>query len=119
MLGGRKNGHRALFDHGDFGAFEKMVDRTIGDRVRADQSAAEDLWAALANVDWTGPNGEEIGYSFRAAGDLCAALRRDEGEMTYTNYYMRKPDGFVAGWIEEAFGAEGWTSDADEDESDG
>jgi len=112
MLGGLPDGHRELIAEGDFGAFEQMVERVLGERVRADKSAADELWGALANVDWFGPNGEEVGYSFRAAGDLVAALRKDEGPMTYMKYYCRAPDGYVADWIEEAFTAEGWRYEA-------
>ena len=109
MLGGLREGHRDLMTDGDYGAFEQAVDRLIGDRVRASKDDAVVLWGALANVEWKGPLGEEVGYSFRAAGDLVAALRRDEGPMTYMNYYCAGPHGVVADWIEAALGEAGWT----------
>jgi hypothetical protein len=115
VLGGIGEGHRELIDDGDYGTFEQTVDRLLGKRIRGDQDAAEDLWAALANVDWRGPNGEDVSYSFRAAGDLCAALRKDDGAMTYMRYYCRKPHGVVAGWIDAAMADAGWTWKGDED----
>ena len=111
MLGGIPEGSRELLtpeDDSEFGAFEQMVDRTIGDRVRADKDAANELWGSLANVDWGGPNGMSVGYSFRAAGDLVAALRKDDGKMTYMNYYCSVDSGYARGWIEEALNKEGW-----------
>jgi hypothetical protein len=108
MMGGIPEGHRPLLVDGGYGAFEQAVDRALGDRVRASQEDAVALWSALANVDWYGPNGIEVSYSFRAAGDLVATLRRDEGRMTYMNYYCQGPAGEVATWIEEALATEGW-----------
>lgn len=111
MLGGIAEGHRELFtpdEDPDYGAFEQTVDRVLGEHIRKDQESADEFWAALANVGWRGPGGLSVGYSFRAAGDLCAALRKDEGKMTYMRYYMNKPHGVVAEWIEERLAAEGW-----------
>lgn len=108
MLGGLPTGHRALYTEGDYGAFEQTVDRVLGERVRASEEDAVALWCALANVDWHGPDGASVGYSFRAAGDLVAALRKDEGDYTYMRYYCAGPHGVVAGWIEAAMAGAGW-----------
>lgn len=108
MLGGREDGHRELLVDGDYGAFEQMLDRTLGDILRADENDAFEMWGALANVDWCGPNGESVGYSFRAAGDLLAAIRRDQGHMTYMYYYCSVPAGHVSEWIAQALAAQGW-----------
>lgn len=108
MLGGFREG-RPLVTEGDHGLFEQTVNRAIGDRIRTSDDDAQDLWNALANVDWFGPNGAEIGYSFRAAGDFIAAIRDDRSEMAYMRFYCGGPDGTVAEWIADALGAEGWT----------
>jgi hypothetical protein len=108
MLGGMHEGHRELADEGPYGLFEQTVERLFGERLRANKDDANAFWGGLANVDWTGPNGEEVGYSFRAAGDLLAAIRRDEGDMTYMLYYCAAPDGMVPVWMAEALVDEGW-----------
>lgn len=65
------------------------------------------LWSALANVVWKNPkHGQDIGYSFRAAGDLIAAIR---GEGTYTDWYCSGPAGVVSSEIAEALAPLGWT----------
>ena len=109
MLGGIPDGHRELCTEGDYGAFEQTVERLFGERLRASKEDADEFWGGLANIDWSGPNGEEVGYSFRAAGDLIAAIRRDEGEMTYMHYYCSAPDGEVPWWMEDGMAAAGWT----------
>jgi len=103
MLGGAKYG-RALLDGDDpYARFEQTVDRILGDAVRAAPDVAGvELWSALANIDWTGPKGEEIGYSFRAAGDLIASLVGAGEPYGYMRWYCAGPDGVVADWIAEA-----------------
>lgn len=78
----------------------------LGGRVRADGGAAIDLWSALANIAWHGPEGECVSYSFRAAGDLVAWVR-EEGR--YIDWYCSGPWGVVAPWIEEGLAAEKWS----------
>lgn len=111
MLGGIPEGSRELLsaEDGPYGVFEQTVELLFGEELRADKGLADQFWGALANIDWFGPAEEEIGYSFRAAGDLLAAIRRDTGRMTYMNYYCSAPYGRVPEWISERMGAEGWT----------
>jgi hypothetical protein len=106
MLGGIMGHHRELMTEGPHGNFEQLCEQFFGEEIRANDTVGIDLWSALANVDWTGPNGEEIGYSFRAAGDFVAALKR-EGD--YCEWYCAGPDGFVAGYIAAPLLAAGWT----------
>lgn len=108
MLGGIGTGSRELETEGPYGAFEQTVERFFGERLRESQESADEFWGALANVDWTGPKGEEVGYSFRAAGDLLAAIRRDEGTMTYMRYYMSAPYATVPEWVALPLEAAGW-----------
>lgn len=107
MLGGIWGEARKLYTEGDYGAFEQDVDYLIGDKLRNSREASEDFWGALANVDWFNKyKGYEVGYSFRAAGDLIAAIHR-KGD--YMDWYCSGPAGVVQGWIEEALATRGWT----------
>lgn len=101
MLGGLRQTRELLEDR-----FERDVNEAIGDRVRASDEDARALWSALANVDWKHESGDEAGYSFRAAGDLIAALRKS-GD--YMDWYCCGEYAQVAEWISEAMAARGWT----------
>jgi hypothetical protein len=105
MLGGIAGQHRSLLTEGPYGVFEQTCERLFGEEIRQSDEEGSALWSALAKVDWTGPNGEDVGYSFRAAGDLIAALKR-EGD--YMAWYCSGPDGFVSEDIAEKLAAEGW-----------
>lgn len=86
--------------------FELTVDRVLGDRIRADGAAAVDMWSSLANIEWTGPEGGKVNYSFREAGDLVAWVREEGG---YIDWYCSGPVGVVSAWIEEGLAKEGWS----------
>jgi hypothetical protein len=55
--------------------FEAVIDQVVGDRVRADGACGVDLWCALANVEWRGPDEEKVSYPFRRAGEVVAWVR--------------------------------------------
>ncbi|MCJ2188599.1 hypothetical protein [Novosphingobium beihaiensis] len=86
--------------------FELAVDRLVGDRIRADGHAAVELWSAIANIEWTAPDGGTVSYSLRGAGEMVAWIR-EEGN--YLDWYCSGPSGHVALWIEQALAQEGWT----------
>lgn len=88
--------------------FELAVERALGAEIRENDQAASAMWSALANVGWEHHNGDTAGYTFRAAGDLIAAIR---GRGNYMDWYCSGPDGVVAPDIRAALAAEGWTPD--------
>ncbi len=105
MLGGMEGHTRKPEADGPYGAFERAVERQLGDKIRADKETGVKLWSALANVLWEHPEHGEVGYSFRAAGDMVAAVRRD-GD--YLDWYCSGPYADVAPAIWEALAVEGW-----------
>jgi hypothetical protein len=87
-------------------AFEMAVNRVYGDLVRANDGAACDVWCALANVDWKHESGDTASYSFRAAGDLVAAIR---GKGMYIDWYCCGDYPRVTSEFAQAMANEGWT----------
>ena len=86
--------------------FEVVIDRLFGDRVRADGAYGVDLWCALTNVEWCGPQGEKVSYPFRRAGEVVAWIR-EEGD--YLTWYCSGEPGVVAQWIGSALNKAGWS----------
>lgn len=86
--------------------FEAVLDRILGERVRADGACGVDLWCALANICWRGPGGEIVSYGFRRAGDVVAWVR-EEGD--YITWYCSGEPWQVAGWIGDALAEAGWS----------
>lgn len=85
--------------------FEVAVNRSLGERIKSDDKVACAMWCALANVDWFHTNGDTAGYSFRAAGDLVAAIR---GSGMYMDWYCCGPYATVSDEISEKMAMEGW-----------
>lgn len=88
--------------------FENDLRDGLGDRIKDDE-VAQQLWSALANVDWYHPEShEEASYSFRAAGGLIAELR---GEGSYTDWYCCGPYATVSDHIARVLKKRGWIYD--------
>lgn len=85
--------------------FEAALEAAIGDRIRASDPDAAQAWGALANIEWFDENGDTATYSFRAAGDLIAAIRKSG---TYLDWYCEARDTHVEPWIAKAMKAHGW-----------
>ncbi len=86
-------------------AFEAAVTRCLGARMREDHALCAEVWSALANMDWLHDNGDIAGYSFRAAGDLVAAV---VGHGDYLDWYCSGEPGVVSRQVKRALAAEGW-----------
>jgi hypothetical protein len=87
-------------------AFEMACERQLGDAIRADKELGEHLWSALANMDWRHDDGHTASYSFRAAGDLVAAIYGQGSD--YMTFYCSGPYAVVSDRIAAALAEEGW-----------
>jgi len=85
--------------------FEMAINRALGDAMRQDTNLCKEIWSSLANQDWLHENGDTASYSFRAAGDLIAAIL---GEGNYMDWYCSGPYETVSDRIEVAMQREGW-----------
>jgi hypothetical protein len=86
-------------------AFEMAVVRALGDDMAADDGLCTEVWSALANVDWAHEGGDTASYSFRAAGDLVAAV---SGKGNYMDWYCSGPDNRVSDRVRAALRLQGW-----------
>jgi hypothetical protein len=64
-----------------------------------------ELWSAMANVRWEHISGHDASYSFRAAGDLIAAVR---GEGDYVDWYCSGECEQVSERVADGMAREGW-----------
>lgn len=101
-LGGIRDG-RGL-DPAD--QFEVDMNAVLGDRMRSSDALCVEVWSSLANCDWTNANGDTASYSFRAAGDLIAAII---GRGDYMDWYCSGPYASPGAEVEERMATLGWT----------
>lgn len=95
-----------ISDCGVYGTFEYTLESLFGERVRTEKNFGIALWSALVNLKWQHKEHGQVTYSFRAAGDLVAALRK-EGD--YMDWYCSGPEAIVSDEIGEAMLSCGWT----------
>ncbi len=92
----------------DFERFEQDLREGLGDEIKNDETAQQ-LWSALANVDWYHPETHaHVSYSFRAGGGLIAELR---GEGSYMDWYCCGPYATVSDHIARVMKKRGWIYD--------
>ena len=88
-------------------AFESALALALGPWVHQDRANAQALWSALANIVWTGPEGQRAAFTFREAGHIVAALW---GTGSYLDWYCNGPPAVVRDVIAAAMLREGWSS---------
>ena len=93
-------------------AFEMAVKRALGPDMVANDPLCIEVWSSLANMDWRHDNGDTANYSFRAAGDLIAAVR---GRGDYMDWYCSGPYAEVSDAVRNAMAKEGWHPVDDEE----
>lgn len=91
--------------HRPYKVFEAALDQAVGEQVRMDGAYAVDLWSALTNIAWNGPNGLSVTYSFRRASEVVSWVREEDSAIQWLN---AGPPGIVATWIESAMADLGW-----------
>lgn len=86
--------------------FEKALEEEFGDRVKTDEGLAISLWSALTNIRWHHIDGFIVSYTFRASGELVAAMVG--GRKTYMDYYCCGPHTVISQEIKDAMYKHGW-----------
>ena len=92
--------------------FEVSVYFQLGPKMVMNRSFCEDVWSALTNVTWVGDarhGHARVGYTFRAAGDVIAAIL-DDGD--YLDWTLGRP-GVVSDEIAKLMRKSGWTPEVD------
>jgi hypothetical protein len=95
--------------------FKVALDRALGDKMRAEgvvrdghftnQCISARVWGSLANAEWIHENGDTASYSFRAAGDMIAAII---GEGDYIDWCCSQEYELADPEVVEAMAKEGW-----------
>lgn len=119
-LGGVRGGRpRDPYDR-----FEQAIDACFGEQLRADGPPRSCLpfdgttigcriWGSLANVDWVHESGDTASYSFRAAGDMIAAI---VGSGDYMDWYCSYPYGEADQEVAYRLREHGWTPVEDDEQ---
>ena len=89
--------------------FEKDLEKTFNERMKADDSFCVQIWSALANKLWkheSMDDDEEYSCTFRYAGGLIADIL---GRGGYMDWYCSGPYATVSDEIESGMKDIGWT----------
>jgi hypothetical protein len=92
--------------HPDWRDFETDLKEALGDQIIHDDEFANDVYAALCNVDWIHKDGTVYGCTFREAGRLIGKIRK-RGE-SYLDFHDAGNKGFVAPPIAQVLAKYGW-----------
>lgn len=85
--------------------FENMLDAVFAPELGDNEALATELWQALTNTTWTHPAHGSFAYSFRAAGDVVAALI---GQGDYIDWYCCARPQVVSERVGAALLEQGW-----------
>ena len=90
--------------------FLEDLETEFGNLIRSSDEFCKELWSALTNTDWNGPDGNPaynlFGVSFRAAGGIIADIR---GSGNYMHWYCESPSGIVSKRISDGMAKYGWS----------
>jgi hypothetical protein len=86
--------------------FEATIAEAFGEQMKTDGVLCGEVWSALAGIEWHHVNGDKASYSFRAAGDLIAAIRN---EGTYIDWYCATPTATVSSRVYAEMLSRGWS----------
>lgn len=87
----------------DDDAFILDLERLFGDRVRADNAFAYDLYCAIAQVDWEHPTKGRSGFTYRGAEAVLDEIGRRDMKL-----YIEPDSGTVSEEISTALRHLGW-----------
>lgn len=100
--GGRRGGRQ--IDMSD--PLEADIFEIFGDRICENYEFATKIWSAFTNTYWSHYRyGNDFGFSYRAAGDMIAAIR---GDGDYMDWYCCAPSAVVSEEISSTMAAYGW-----------
>lgn len=105
-LGGIKGGRNLNVDD----AFEMLIKRLFRPDMSQSEEFCERIYSSITNVTWRNRDDDTASYSFRAAGDMIAAIL---GEGDYMNWYCSAPEGRVDADIASQLAVHGWKPDAE------
>lgn len=89
--------------------FEADLRSVLGEGMRTDDSLAQEVYAALCNVDWEHEDGSRYSCSWRYAGGLVAEIRTGtDGSESYLDWYCSGNEGRVSERVDEALAPTGW-----------
>jgi hypothetical protein len=85
--------------------FEIDLNCALGDKMRINDALCARVWGSLANCGWRHDDGSTASYSYRAAGDMIAAII---GRGDYCDWYCSSSAGKVDPEVEAAMLPFGW-----------
>ena len=86
--------------------FEVAVQRLFGEEMKTNKDLCHRIWSSLSNVEWIHANGDTANFSFRAAGDMIAAII-EKGD--YLDWCWNSPSAQVDPIFAEHMLEAGWT----------
>jgi hypothetical protein len=87
------------------------VIQILGPHIVNDETKAEQVYAALCNMQWSHPDHGLQSVTWRTAGGIVDEIMHPDSNdfLGYCNYYCSGNEGHVEDWIRETMAAAGWT----------